>query len=148
MQLLCSVSLPASLCFSLTLYYCLPPQQRRIIDKYNYLRVSVYIRLLELCISTGCPFQKEFKFIYPEHQADSELVRLPVGINVECILYMHQCYSNNYNYADSDFSSLFLFQMNYRPPSPLGSSLPTSPHVYNADPSQPLSSTYFKISQV
>ena len=33
----------------------------------------------QLSVAVGCPREKEFRFIYPDDQADSQLVRLPVS---------------------------------------------------------------------
>ena len=39
-------------------------------------------------------------------------------------------------------------QINYRPPSWLGTNIPLSPNVYNSDPSQPLMNSNYDISKV
>lgn len=41
-----------------------------------------------------------------------------------------------------------MVKVNYRPPSWLGTAIPTSPHIYNADPSYPLMNTHYDISKV
>ena len=43
---------------------------------------------------------------------------------------------------------LFIFQSNYRPPSRFGVDIPTSEHMYNADPSGPRPNDRFRISKV
>jgi hypothetical protein len=39
------------------------------------------------------------------------------------------------------------FQTNYRPPSTLGEQIPTSDHVYNADPAKPKYNDWFHVSR-